>query len=183
MIIYLLIVLGALFRILSNATGFEVFPPNFAPIGAISFFGGFYLPKKQGLIIPIVALLISDLVIGFYEPLVMASVYLSFVAINLMGQFLKCRGFLATLAGIVASSLFFYFVTNTAVWINPRSSYSNDLKGLISSLVAGLPFLKFTLMGDLFFNGVFFGLFIFARGSIKSNKFKFLLDPALKISL
>jgi hypothetical protein len=155
--VYLLILFGSLFRIYSNLSGFEFFPPNFAPIAAMAFFGGYYLPKKQAIGIPLLAMFLSDLVIGFYEPLVMLSVYLSFAVTCFIAQYLsKKESFQTTLFGIAGSSFLFYFVTNAAVWINPGSSYANDLSGLFASLLAGIPFYKFTLAGDLFFNGLFF---------------------------
>jgi hypothetical protein len=38
---------------------------NFAPIGAIALFGGVYLNKRLALVVPMVAMLISDYFIGF----------------------------------------------------------------------------------------------------------------------
>jgi len=60
MITLLFIFIGAILRVIPHA-------PNFAPIAAIALFGGVYLPKKKALILPILAMLISDYFIGFYE--------------------------------------------------------------------------------------------------------------------
>jgi len=170
--VYILILFGALFRIFSNASGFDFFPPNFAPIGALALFGGYFLPRKQGLIIPMIAMLLSDLVIGFYEPLIMASVYLSFALINIFGQILgRYKNNAFTLGGVVLSSFLFFFITNAAVWLDPGSTYPNGLSGLVASLGAGIPFLKFTLVGDLVFYGLFFGVYELCKGLKVSERY------------
>lgn len=162
--VYLLILFGALFRIFSNQTGFEIFPPNFAPIAAMAFFGGYYLPKKQSVYLPLVAMLLSDLIIGFYEPIVMLSVYGCFLITTLAGTYLREKSdWKLNIVGILSSSFLFYLVTNIAVWTLPNSSYSRGLEGILQSLVAGIPFYKFTLAGDLFFNLTFFATYYFVK--------------------
>ena len=43
-------------------------PPNFAPIAAMALFGGAYFSKKSfAFIIPLVALFLSDVVIGLFK--------------------------------------------------------------------------------------------------------------------
>ena len=44
-------------------------PPNFSPIGAIGLFSGCYFCLKRSWLIPIIALLISDFILGFYNPI------------------------------------------------------------------------------------------------------------------
>ena len=64
-------------------------PANFAPIAAVALFSGFYFAPKYSWIIPVVSMLISDAMIGWYYLPVMLSVYSSFVIIALIGTFLK----------------------------------------------------------------------------------------------
>ena len=60
-------------------------PPNFAPITAMSLFAGAYFTRKQlAFIVPLLAMLISDLFLGFYK--ISIFVYLSFAVITWMGQ-------------------------------------------------------------------------------------------------
>ncbi len=49
-------------------------PANFAPVGAVSIFGGAILPKRMSVLVPLLAMMISDAVIGFYSlmPLIWA---------------------------------------------------------------------------------------------------------------
>ena len=178
MIMYVLILFGAVFRVISHMGGFSVFPPNFAPIGAMALFGGYALPGRQGFFIPMLALLVSDAVIGFYEPAVMLSVYGSFLAIAILGRILrKAQNGGFTTVSVPASSLFFFLVTNFAVWAEPHSPYARGLEWLMASYIAGLPFLKYTLAGDLFFNGVFFGSFALAKHLLNRSRLAFLTRP------
>ena len=60
-------------------------PPNFAPITAMSLFAGAYFTRKQlAFIVPLLAMLISDLFLGFYT--ISIFVYLSFAVITWLGQ-------------------------------------------------------------------------------------------------
>jgi len=131
-------------------------PPNFAPIAAMALFGGAYLNPRYAIVVPLVALFASDLFIGFYSPLVMLTVYGSFVFTGLIGIWLKKRrnprNILITAVG---SSILFFLITNFGVWA--AGMYGHGLDGLLTSYIMGLPFFRGTLVGDLFYTGVFFG--------------------------
>src|SRR3989339_1658104 len=66
-------------------------PANFTPIGAIALLAGIYLPKKWSLALPIIAMFASDMFIGFYNPIIMLSVYSCFAIIVLIGWMIKKR--------------------------------------------------------------------------------------------
>jgi len=155
---YFFIIAAALIRILSH---FEIIPhiPNFAPIAAIALFSGVYFNKRLSLIVPIIAMIVSDAIIGFYNPWIMISVYGSFTLIGLVGLWLKNH---KTLPNIIGSSLtgsvLFFLITNFAVWAVPHSFYPQTLQGLLQSYTMGLPFFRFTLVGDLFYASAMFGL-------------------------
>ena len=74
---------------------------------------------------------------------------------------------LATLAG----SWLFYLITNAAGWLfSPW--YSAGIEGLMLSYAMGLPFLKYTLLGDLFFVGMFVGAYELVTRLIRQKAFK-----------
>jgi hypothetical protein len=146
----LLIIVGVAMRLLPH-------PANFAPISAIAMFGGTYLNKKYALLIPLGALFLSDLYIGFYNIKLMLSVYGSFLIVGLMGLWLKKhKKFRNVLAVSVASSVIFFLITNFAVWAF-SSWYAKSWTGLMQCYTMALPFFRNTLFGDLFYVGVFFG--------------------------
>src|SRR5260370_35523600 len=63
-------------------------PPNLASITAVALFGGAYLTDKRlALIVPLAALLLSDLVLGFYSH--MEVVYGSFLRVVCLGFLLQ----------------------------------------------------------------------------------------------
>jgi len=162
---YFLIIAAVLLRIaphLSNYPALDAITrflpniPNFAPIAAMALFGGVYLNKKYALIVPLAAMIVSDLFIGFYNPWLMASVYGSFIAIGLIGMWLKNNKTISnTIAATLTGSVLFFLVTNFIMWlIQPymvQALYPQSLQGLLSCYTMGLPFFRNTLMGDIFY--------------------------------
>lgn len=137
-------------------------PPNFSPIAAMALFSGAYLPKRAlAFVAPLAALLLSDLVLGFYPELVF--VYLSVAATVLIGWAVsKRKTVLGVGAAAIASSLLFYLVTNFGVWL-VADFYPKTLAGLAACYVAAIPFFQNTLAGDLVFTALLFGGFVLAE--------------------
>ena len=163
-----LILVGSLTRIATHfhdvfpfSTIFQYLPhiPNFAPIAALALLGGAYLNKKYALIVPLIAMVVADYFIGFYNPFVMSSVYGSFILVGFIGLWLKKNKSLTNILGAsLTSSIVFFGVTNFAVWMAPQFYYQRTLQGLLDCYVLALPFFRNTIAGDLFYVGVFFGL-------------------------
>lgn len=145
-----LISFGIIFRFLPH-------PPNFTPIAALGLFSGYFIKRKSVWLIPVLAMLISDLFIGFYAPIIMASVYLSFGLIALIGYLnQKKKTATAVITNSLLGSLLFFTITNLAVW-RFSGIYPINLTGLIDCFYLALPFFRNTIAGDLFFTGLFFG--------------------------
>lgn len=129
-------------------------PPNFAPITAMALFGGIYLNKKYALIVPLIALFLSDIFLGFHNTMIF--VYGSFLLSGIIGLWLKkSKNTFNVVMGTFSSSFFFYLITNFGVWLT-GSMYSKTFSGLIQSYIMGIPFYKNTLIGDLIYTGLFF---------------------------
>lgn len=137
-------------------------PPNFSPIAAMALFGGAYLPKRAlAFAAPFGALLLSDLVLGFYPEVTF--VYLSVAAIVLIGWAVSKRKTVLSIAGAaVASSILFYLLTNFGVWL-VMDYYPKTIAGLVACYVAAIPFFQNTVAGDLFFIALLFGGFALAE--------------------
>ncbi|MBT3539304.1 hypothetical protein HOF40_01255 [Candidatus Parcubacteria bacterium] len=132
-------------------------PANFAPIGALALFGGLYLPRKWALILPLGAMLASDIIIGFYSWQIMLSVYVCFALVVGIGLLVrKNKKFHTILGGTVLGSILFFLITNAAVW-GFGSIYTINFSGLMQSYYMALPFFRNSLLGDLFFTGVLVG--------------------------
>lgn len=137
--------------------------PNFVPIAAMALFGGVYLGKKEAIIVPIVAMFVADYFIGFYNPVIMIAVYGSFLAIGLMGIWLKKHKTATNILGAsLIGSVGFFLVTNFAMWAAQsgftQTLYPQTMQGLLDCYIMGLPFFRNTLLGDLFYVGALFGL-------------------------
>jgi hypothetical protein len=132
--------------------------PNVSPIAASALFAGMMLRRRSlALAVPLAAMLLSDAATGFYDARVMAVVYaamaLPAVAGILARRYRVARVIVPT---VVACSLAFFAATNFAVWAF-SGMYSLDMASLTQCYVAALPFLKYTLGGDLFWAAVLFG--------------------------
>ncbi len=146
---FLIIVIAAALRLIPH-------PPNIAPIAAIALFGGVYLNKKYALILPLLALFVSDLFLGFYGAPMMSFVYGSFFLTGCIGIFLKNhKKPAAIISAALFSSLLFYLLTNFGVWLT-TPLYPKTLSGLLERSPLPPPFFRNTLIGDLLYTGVFF---------------------------
>ncbi len=162
---YLLIIValagyGALARIFPH-------PPNFAPITALALVGGLYFPRRMAYLVPVVAMLVSDLIIGFYHPLILISVYGCLLAAVYLGTLAKKqKSFFSILGVTLVSSILFYIVTNGMVWAF-GSMYPHTVAGLSESYFLALPFFKNSLLSDLFYTGILVGGIEVARRYLK----------------
>lgn len=138
-------------------------PANFAPIAALALFSGSYLPKRSALWLPLLAMIASDAIIGFYG-ITMLYVYGSFGLTGLIGMWLKYhRSARLVVTASLVSSVLFFLITNAGVWLDPLSGYAPGLNGLWASYAAGLPFFRGTLLGDLTYTSIFFGGYELAK--------------------
>ncbi len=128
--------------------------PNIAPITALALFGGMYLSKKYALAVPFIALVLSDLVLGFYKG--MFFVYGSFFLIGLIGLMVQRQRSARTIIGAtLISSTLFFFITNFGVWLQ-SGMYPHTWAGFINCYTLALPFFRNTLIGD----GLYMGMFV-----------------------
>ena len=138
-------------------------PPNLTPLAAVALFAGSYCRSRiVAIIVPLVAMLLSDLVLGFHAT--MPFVYASYMAIAMMGIALgQSRSMFTVLFAAVAASVLFFVVSNCGCWLL-GGLYPKTWAGLISCYVAAIPFFQYTIAGDLFFCAILFGSYRVAAG-------------------
>ena len=155
---YFLILAAAAARFLPH-------PPNVACIGAIGLLAGCQMRGWRAYLIPAVVLLISDLVgslfavpgLGFYSPVAMAAVYSGATASVLSGRWIDGgRWGVRVPAGSVAASTVFFLVSNAGVALS--GWYPLTVGGLAACYTAAIPFYGLTLIGDLCFSTLLFGI-------------------------
>jgi hypothetical protein len=144
---------------------------NAAPITALVFCGSIYLRDWRLRLTPLAALLLSDLWLNHYHAAQFGYTWSP-------GEMILRAGCIATalilgrvvarrpnavnlLSGVLGSSLLFYLTTNTFSWFGDPF-YAKTATGWWQALTVGHPqypptlwFFRNTLMGDLFFTGLF----------------------------
>ena len=161
-----LIFVAALSRLLPH-------PPNFSPVEAIALFGGAYFASRQmALVVPIVALLLSDLALGamlgpsyagYIGGVSFWSVYACIALSTVLGFGLRGKVDGPRLLGYsLAGSALFFVVTNFAAWF-ASPFYPQTGAGLAAAFVAGIPFFQWTVLGTLGYAALLFGGFALLR--------------------
>ena len=145
-------------------------PPNFTPIGAMALFSGAYLGRRWlAFVAPLAALLLSDLVLGFYDGMWVQ--YFAGVLIVLIawGAFRRVS-LLRVVGTALASSVAFFLVTNLGTWAL-SGMYPLTASGLAACYVAALPFFQNTVAGDLFYSALLFGGFALLERMVPSLRY------------
>ena len=150
-------------------------PPNATAVGAMALFGGAYFMQRwQALLLPLVAMWLSDLVLNnvvykAYNPTFTffteggAFIYGAIALIVVLGWvLLKTVKTVNVMAASLTGSILFFLITNAGVWMG-STIYSQTGAGLLAAYAAGLPFLLNTIAGDLMWCAVLFGGFEWAQ--------------------
>ncbi|MEN1927268.1 DUF6580 family putative transport protein [Luteimonas sp. MJ293] len=167
-----LIVAAALTRLLPQ-------PPNFSPVIAIALFAGAYFAgRRWAMLVPLAAMLVSDLALaathgGIYLQHMTSPVALSVYACILLSTLVGfgLRGKVSSarvLGGSVAGSVLFFAVTNFMVWTTAATvpGHAHCVAGLAPCYAAAIPFFHWTLLGTLFWSAMLFGGFELLRRRI-----------------
>ncbi|MEK7496884.1 MAG: DUF6580 family putative transport protein [Patescibacteria group bacterium] len=146
---------------------------NVTPIIAVALLAGAVLPRRWAFVVPLLAMFLSDAIIGFYKLPVMLTVYGSFAASAIIGFWLRPEvgvnhtsratrfNSFKIIGASITSSTIFFLTTNFAVWAT-ADWYSKTMDGLLLSYTLGLPFFRNMLLGDIIFSGVLFGVWALA---------------------
>lgn len=137
---------------------------NYSPVEAIALFGGaYFLDRRLAFLVPLGAMLVSDVIIGLHA--LLPVVYGCIALTTLLGFNLRNRVGAGRVAayGVVSATLFFV-VTNFFVWLL-GSMYPHDGAGLVACYVAAIPFYKNTLVGTALWSVLMFGGFELLRRS------------------
>ena len=164
--------------------------PNFAPVTAIALFGGAYLGKRVALLLPLIIMIISDYLLlywtgtGFNFQKFISPAFLfhsttlfvwsSFLISSLIGIYLAKRKTVKNVGlGALIASLQFFVVTNFGAWAM-STMYPHTFAGLLQSYIMGIPFYRATLLGDLFYTGMFFGSVEIVKSLSRKYRFLFI---------
>jgi len=158
---------------------FSPHPENVAPIGAFALMGGLYLSRRFALVVPVAALVLSDLFLNMqmgypalHAPRLLD--YAAFLCIGMAGLAIRERGWKMQFGGALAVPVFFYAVSNFGVWLTglglSGQPYAKSFAGLAECYVAGLPFLRGSMLGDWGFMALFAGVMALAAASTRGER-------------
>ena len=154
------------------ATRLVPHPPNMTCLAALALFGGAYFTDRRlAYAVPLAALCVSDLALGFYPH--MEVQYLAFALVVALGTWTlrQRRGSLRVAGTSLVACILFFVVTNLGVWAF-SGMYPRTLGGLAACYLAAVPFFGNALLGDALFTVVLFGGF-----HLLENRFAALQEP------
>lgn len=166
LVLAVMILLAALSRLLPH-------PPNFSPVEAIALFGGAYFASRAwALLVPLAAMLVSDLVLagmlgssyaGYIGGISFWSVYACIALSTVLGFGLRGKvGGPRLLGYSLAGSVLFFVATNFGAWL-ASPFYPQTAAGLGAAYIAGVPFFQWTVLGTLAYAAILFGGFALLR--------------------
>ncbi len=144
-------------------------PWNLTPLGAMFLFSGAtFRRKRDSLLVPLVALLLSDyavihLLYGGRYRWFSPYTWVGFLLVGLIGWTIRNRITLARVpVASMAGSAVFFLVSNFGVWVAWKL-YPPTFSGLVQCYVAALPFFKNAVFGDLAYAALMFGSYQWLR--------------------
>ena len=125
-------------------------PPNFTPILGMAIFSGAIISKRFiAYLVPLAAMLLSDLYLGFHAS--MPIIYFSLAVCVLIGTFIEARvSILNSFLSISLGVLVFFLITNFMVWYG-SGMYEYSISGLVTCYFMGLPFVQNTFISSILY--------------------------------
>lgn len=146
LVILIFIVIAAILRLFPHI-------PNVTPITAMALFSGVYFTNKNlAYVVPLLAMVLSDIFLGFSG--ITVFVYAAFILVSYIGLSSKK----VNIKTILISSISFFVITNFGVWL---IGYPKTLDGLMQCYTLAIPFFRNSLLGDFFYAGVMYYAFEF----------------------
>jgi hypothetical protein len=145
----LLVVAAVVWRLVKDDLGA---PPNLELSTFAAFAAAGLLRHRLAMLAPLVVVAVSDVFLS--NSAILVFTWSAWAAIGVAAWWTRRatggRRFLAAVAFGAGSSIGFYLWTNFGVWLQGRGTfYPAGLDGLLASYVAGLPFLRPMLLGNL----------------------------------
>lgn len=153
-----------------------VLPQNFSAVYALMFCAGVYFPGRMAWWLPLVTVLVTDVILNIFyygvppiDAYMLANYGAYAVLIWLGRRFTPKSNWLYLLSGGLLGAILFYFITNTAAWLqNPL--YAKTFADWIRALTVGTDgwphtweFFRNTLMSGGLFTAFFVGAMKFSE--------------------
>lgn len=143
-------------------------PPNIAAVTGVTIFAGFAIRNVWlALLVPIAAMAVADVVLGWYNEAI-------FTYVGMAAGVFLARGLLHPLTPLwligttFLASLIFFVLSNLGVFISGYYGYS--LEGLIACYIAAIPFWQNSLVADFISTALVFAIYLALTRAIPSVK-------------
>ncbi len=172
-----LILAVAAYRVVSASVWPDL--PNFSPVMALAFCGGLFLPGLAAWIVPVAAVLLSDIALSLLKQYPVSGAWqavtlLCVLAAVAAGRWLGRRetfGLGSYVGLLLAGGIGFYLAANSLAWVM-EPLYPRSIAGFVQAQTTGLPgylpawmFLRNALVSDLLFGGMILAVRLAARSS------------------
>ncbi len=137
-------------------------PMNVTPIGALGLFAGAMLPSRLAWLLPVAALFLSDMIVGFYALPALTLVYAGFWCSAVIGRVWLARKRTPGryVGAVLASATVFFVISNLSAWL---MYYPRTLEGFVQCYVSAIPFFGRSLLGDAMYTTLLFGIYGYIR--------------------
>ena len=152
----------------------------FTPVGAMALFGGASFSQKwKSYAFPLLTLFISDIILmQFFHKEYASGLlykgwiwnYASFILIVLLGQVMIKKASVGNVVmAAIGAALIHFLVSNFGVWASGSTDittglpFTRDMAGLVKCYALGIPFMKYTLIGNVIYSAIFFGSFALVK--------------------
>ncbi|TGN01029.1 DUF6580 family putative transport protein [Leptospira yasudae] len=161
--------------ILSGISRFLPHPSNFTSVGAMTVYSGARVQGWKAFVYPMFMMLVTDFILSkihgfdwFYEGLPV--VYCSLLVNVFLGRiFLKNNDKFVSVAAVsLLASVQFFILSNFSVWAF-SSLYPKTSVGLLTCYIAAIPYFGGTLLGNMIYTPVLFGVLDRVELKVKAN--------------
>ncbi len=125
---------------------------NFSSIIALSIISGVVYKKKEGIIFPLGALVLSDIIIGLHD--VVLFTWASIVFIYFLSRIVEKPNLFKIGFLNFGCCLIYFLITNFGVWL--VGWYPHTLKGLYECYLKAIPFFRISVFSNLIFSILFY---------------------------
>jgi hypothetical protein len=131
----------------------------------MALFGGAYFSDKRvAFLVPFLALLLSDFLIGLHDTMIY--VYAGFALTVVIGFWIRQKLNVSRIAfAVIVSSLLFFVISNFGAWLS-SGLYPMTTDGLMQAYIAAIPFFQNSLLGNMVFATLLFGGFALLQRNI-----------------
>jgi hypothetical protein len=118
--------------------------------------GSYFNSRIFAVFIPIMALWISDLALGFHSTMLFVYGAIGLIALAASWNLKSSSKWPRLIGFSFMASLFFFLLTNFGIWY-VDAMYPKTASGLLTCYEMALPFLGTQILGDLLYTGLLFG--------------------------